>query len=107
MSRNEDLRRRHLVWEGPRLRLHSNRGRVLATIEPDPDWPKMYRVRLPDGHVSDMANISWAKDAAASLALAVLRRAASHGEGPPVHFPGPAAMVARSRVTTALAHDPT
>jgi hypothetical protein len=34
----------------------------------------MWRVRLPDGHVTDMVNLSRAKDAAASLALAALNR---------------------------------
>ena len=35
----------------------------------DPDWPKMYRVRHPDGWLSDMVNLSRARDAAKGLAV--------------------------------------
>ena len=38
-------------------------------VVPDPDWPKMYRVRHPDGLLSDMVNLSRARDVARSLAL--------------------------------------
>ena len=34
----------------------------------------MWRVRLPDGYLTDMVNLSRAKDAAASLALGVLNQ---------------------------------
>jgi hypothetical protein len=47
-------------------------GRLLATVKPDPDWPGMWRVHMPDGHVSDMVNLSRAKDAASTLALVAL-----------------------------------
>ena len=50
------------------------RGRVLASIEPDKTCPDMWRVRLPDGYLSEMVNLSRAKDAAAWLALAALNR---------------------------------
>ena len=45
---------------------------VLASIEPDQTWPGLWRVRLPDGYLTDTVNLSRAKDAAASLALNVL-----------------------------------
>jgi hypothetical protein len=45
---------------------------VLVTIEPDADWPNLYRVRLPDGHLTDMVNLARAKDATTSLALEAL-----------------------------------
>jgi hypothetical protein len=32
-------------------------------IVPDPKWPGMYRVRRPDGSLSDMVNLTRAKDA--------------------------------------------
>jgi hypothetical protein len=57
-------------WDGLQLRLKS--GRLLATVEPDSKWPKMFRVRLPNGHLTDMVNLSRAKDAAVSLAMQVL-----------------------------------
>jgi hypothetical protein len=56
-----------LKWKDRELRLVT--GRLLATVEPDTKWAGMHRVRLPDGHVTDMVNISRAKDAAISLAL--------------------------------------
>jgi hypothetical protein len=45
-----------LRWDGLQLRLKS--GRLLATVEPDSKWPKMFRVRLPNGHLTDMVNLS-------------------------------------------------
>jgi hypothetical protein len=33
------------------------------TVAPDPDWPKLYRVRHPDGSLSDMVNLSRAREA--------------------------------------------
>ena len=54
-------------WEGHRLRLST--GRLLATVEPDAQWVGMYRVRLPNGQLTDMVNLSRAKDAAIALAL--------------------------------------
>ena len=64
--------RQDLIWDGSQLRLFSSRGRVLASIEPDLTWPRLWRVRLPDGNLTDMVNLSRAKDAAASLALGIL-----------------------------------
>jgi hypothetical protein len=62
-----------LKWEGDHLRLIS--GRLLATIERDQTWPTMWRVRrLPHGHVTDIVNLSRARDAATTLALASLNR---------------------------------
>ena len=65
--------RHDLRWDGHRLRMRS--GRLLATIVPDPDWDGMWRVRTPNGNVSDMVNLSRAKDAAQSNALASLNAA--------------------------------
>ena len=66
--------RHDLRWDGQRLRLRS--GRLLATIAPDPDWDGMWRVRMRDGGASDMVNLTRAKDAAQSIALALLNEAA-------------------------------
>jgi hypothetical protein len=63
-----------LIWYGDRLLLRAGR-RLLSAIEPDAEWPGMWRVRLPDGRLSDMANRTWAKDAARALALATLNSA--------------------------------
>jgi hypothetical protein len=59
-------------WDG--LKLRSRTGRLLAMVEPDPEWPLMYRVRLPGGHLTDMLNLTRAKDAAKYLALEALNR---------------------------------
>ena len=67
--------RHDLRWDGHRLRLRS--GRLLATIVADPDWDGMRRVHMPKGNVSDMVNLTRAKDAALSLALASLNEATS------------------------------
>jgi hypothetical protein len=66
--------RNELCWDGHKLRLGPKTGPVLATIEPDAKWPDMYRVRLPNGHLTDMVNISRARDAAVCLALAELNK---------------------------------
>jgi hypothetical protein len=61
-------------------------GTELARVVPDEKYPGMWRVRSPEGRLSDMANLTWAKDAAASMALAVLNRAGHErtdgGRGP-------------------------
>jgi hypothetical protein len=36
----------------------------LALVVPDERWPDMFRIAWPDGRLSDMANLSRAKDAA-------------------------------------------
>jgi hypothetical protein len=36
-------------------------------IVPDSKWPGMYRIRLPDGSLSDMVNLTRAKDALAAI----------------------------------------
>lgn len=47
----------------------SRSGRALA-IKPDARWPDMWRVKLPNGLLSDMVNLTRAKDAAVSLGRA-------------------------------------
>jgi hypothetical protein len=54
-----------LVWRGNNLCLDR---RVLVTIVPDARYPGMWRVRV-SGKLSDMVNISRARDAARSLAM--------------------------------------
>jgi len=58
---------RDAVWRDDRLFF---RGRVVATIMPDQKWPGMWRVRLPNGHLSDAVNLARAKDAAFTLVYA-------------------------------------
>jgi hypothetical protein len=58
---------RDAVWKGNDLIFH---GRVVASVVLDAKWPRL--VRLPDGHTTDMVNLSRARDAARSLALKAL-----------------------------------
>jgi hypothetical protein len=37
------------------------------TIKPDAKWPNMWRLHFPNGQVSDMTNLTRARDAARSL----------------------------------------
>jgi hypothetical protein len=37
-------------------------------VVPALDWPNMYRVRTPDGRLTDMANLTRARDAAQAFA---------------------------------------
>jgi hypothetical protein len=46
--------------------------RVAAMLLPDPRFPSMFRIKLPNGSISDMVNLTRAKDAALSLADAML-----------------------------------
>jgi hypothetical protein len=57
--------RRDAVWQGQQLHFHR---RVIATVVPDRHWPEMWRVQLPGSHLSDMVNLTRAKDAAIALA---------------------------------------
>jgi hypothetical protein len=44
--------------------LRIGRGQLGAvSIVPDTKWPNMYRLRFPDGRLSDMLNLTRAKDA--------------------------------------------
>ena len=66
--------RHDLRWDGHHLRLRS--GRLLATIVADPNSSGMWRVHMPKGNLSDLVNLTRAKDTALSLALASLKAAA-------------------------------
>jgi hypothetical protein len=52
-----------------RHRLHyASAKHPLAEIIPDANWPGMWRVRWPDGSLSDLTNLSRARDAAIAIA---------------------------------------
>jgi hypothetical protein len=56
---------RDAMWSGCRLMLGR---RTIATIVPDQKWPDMWRVQITGRELTDMVNLSRAKDAAISLA---------------------------------------
>jgi hypothetical protein len=62
---------RDIIWDGDILRL-GPKGRKLLRIVSDQKYPEMWRVERPDGSLTDMANRTWAKDAATAIALAFL-----------------------------------
>jgi hypothetical protein len=49
--------------------------RRMGRVVPDSIYPKMFRSIMPDGSLSDMANLTWAKDAV----LASAEREISYG----------------------------
>jgi len=63
--------RNSVTWKGDGLHV-GGKGVPVVTIESDARFPSMWRVRLQDGRLSDLANRTRAKDAAASIALGVL-----------------------------------
>jgi hypothetical protein len=43
---------------------YGNARTPLALVAPDSRWPEMWRIHWPDGEVSDLTNLSRARDAA-------------------------------------------
>ena len=70
--------RRDLVWhrkrDGTLVLCRTGSSAILAQIVADRVYTGMWRVRMPSGKLSDMTNLTRAKDAAISLALAILNR---------------------------------
>ena len=58
-----------LTWHGNRL---CKGKQIIVTIKPDATYPKMWRVLELDGSLSDMVNLTRAKDAAVNRALRIL-----------------------------------
>jgi hypothetical protein len=42
--------------------------RRFGRVYPDPKWPGMWRSTLPNGRPSDMANLTWSKNAVLVMA---------------------------------------
>jgi hypothetical protein len=64
--------RDRLNWRNADGRLflhHGNNRNPLLTVEPDSKYTGMYRIRFAEGGLSDMVNLTRAKDAAIALAL--------------------------------------
>jgi hypothetical protein len=70
-----------LRWVGDQLVYGQ---RTLLWIERDGLYPEMWRVRRPDGSLTDMVNRTRAKDAAASIALSFLEVSEMPPEAPPI-----------------------
>jgi hypothetical protein len=61
---------REFIWRksAQGFTLHLGRGRALLDVVPDGTYAGVWRIQMPDGRRSDMANLTWAKDAAISIA---------------------------------------
>jgi hypothetical protein len=60
-----------LDWQGNNLCL-IGRKTPIVSIEQDKTYPNMWRVRFPDGRLTDMVNLTRARDAARGAALSIL-----------------------------------
>jgi hypothetical protein len=60
-----------LTWRGNEL--YYGRRKMLEIV-PDGPHAGMYRVKRPDATLTDMANLSWTKDAGLSIATQGLKR---------------------------------
>jgi hypothetical protein len=64
---------RDLTWKGNRLVVNGGgRSAPSAEIIPDANYLGMFRVKCPDGSVTDMVNRARAREAARSILLGVL-----------------------------------
>jgi hypothetical protein len=70
--------RRDLTWhrerDGTLALCRNGSSEILARVVADHVYPGMWRVKMPSGKLSDMTNLVRAKDAAMSVALAILNR---------------------------------
>jgi|SRR5271156_3786937 len=103
--------RDRLSWRraGNVLTLHYGKSRrPLAYVEPDAEWGGMFRVRSACGGITDMVNLSRAKDAAASIALVHLNLEVQETatEAPPVRRKGGAGIsLLPLRPTSGVTHN--
>ena len=70
--------RRDLIWsrekDGTLVLCRTGSRTILARIVADNVYPSMWRVKMPSGKLSDMVNLTRAKDAAMSIVLSTLNR---------------------------------
>jgi hypothetical protein len=71
MSTGRFRDQRRLKWKGDGVHL-DGKGRALVRIVSDATYAGMWRVELPDGRLTDMANRTRAKDAAFAVACHLL-----------------------------------
>ena len=64
---------RSLSWKGNKLFVHGFKEHLLENV-PDTKYPKMWRVKYPDGRLTDMVNLTRAKDAAANILISKLNK---------------------------------
>ena len=81
--------RRGLVWRGDWLELRSgDRAGLCVEVVADKIYPGMFRVRLPDGELTDMVNRTRARDAAAAILLGILNSRKTPAVASPMRLNG-------------------
>jgi hypothetical protein len=73
-----------LQWKGNRLTMLTRKSVPVVEIVPDDHWPSMWRVKRPDGSLTDMVNRTRARDAADAILLGILNTRESRVEAAPV-----------------------
>jgi hypothetical protein len=63
------------------LYCHGRKEPLLHVIR-DAHYPEMWRAKLPDGRLSDMVNLTWAEDSAATIAIAQAAKETGLGNSP-------------------------
>jgi hypothetical protein len=80
---------RNLAWKGDRLVVQGGgRSAPFVDVVPDGKYAGMWRVRLPDGALSDMMNRARARDAARSLLLGILNTPETRSTAAPMRLDG-------------------
>jgi hypothetical protein len=72
-----------LLWRGSRLALKGRKS-LAVEIAPDDTYPGMWRIKTPDGDLSDMVNRTRVRDAARSILLGILNTQETAPGGPPM-----------------------
>jgi len=72
-----------LIWRGNRLALKGRASLAVETV-PAATYPGMWRIKMPDGGLSDMVNRTRVRDAARSILLGILNTQETVPGGPPM-----------------------
>jgi len=96
-----NIRTYHWRTEGNRSELLTA-GRVVAKVMPDVTYPRMWRIDLGSDALSDMVNLSRARDAAVRLADARLNVRKPRAVARPMRETDPAATLVSSDTERAL-----
>jgi len=75
--------RNRIEWRGNDLCLIGQRTPIVSIV-PDAKYSAMWRVRYPDGRMTDMVNVTRARDAARTIAGSILDGRETAAEAPPV-----------------------
>jgi len=78
-----EFRNPDLEWNGNTLRVRWGKYPTVDLV-PDPVYPKMWRVRYPDGKRSDILNRTRARDAAKTILCAILNNDPEPHSAPPM-----------------------